>query len=437
MLNVVNANAGLLPAIFDASSRVPYYGKTWTEIEAKIREYSRTIARDAGLPLLALDTYGERQVTVGRLLKWVGTLLVVLPVLANAVGMLFFPESFFAVDIRSSLNRAAAVVVPGGGLFLLGMWFLARGKERLKAVAGKPSLDFDAGRKESRGYTALVFSRILLAVGLAIGVALNFAIVFVFGFPDLSGDLSSFMWFMIAMFSAVLPIFAGILLGRWATRLRQISAKQLSETDRRAPVLLLRSFKDEDITVYSSTANSSFSRLTLHQGQVRFEETIADQLSTVGPLIAIGKPGETLPQLGAARNYYADADWQDAIKRFLAESKLVVVIAGLTGGLRWELDHIVREQLLSKLIVVVPPSKAQQRWRTLREALSSALPPEALPARLPMFTRALHLDANGHLVAVRTWGSGEDSYERAIRLAIFGMFCAQDAVTPSMRAAHT
>ena len=59
-------------------------------------------------------------------------------------------------------------------------------------------------------------------------------------------------------------------------------------------------------------------------------------MARVGPVIAIGKPGERLPQLGAARLYVDDDHWRDTIDDLMAESALVVVRAGDTPNLWWE-----------------------------------------------------------------------------------------------------
>jgi hypothetical protein len=84
------------------------------------------------------------------------------------------------------------------------------------------------------------------------------------------------------------------------------------------------------------------------------EESIADQLRPFGPLVAIGKPGETLPQLGASRNYYSGSEWQAAALELMREAVLIVVIAGLSPGLRWELEALAHAGHQSKLLVLMP-----------------------------------------------------------------------------------
>ena len=80
------------------------------------------------------------------------------------------------------------------------------------------------------------------------------------------------------------------------------------------------------------------------------EQELAEILNRVGPVIAIGKPGEPLPELGAARLYVSDADWKAKVTDMLARSRLVVIRTGSTPNLQWEIEHtmarVPRRQIL-------------------------------------------------------------------------------------------
>ena len=45
-------------------------------------------------------------------------------------------------------------------------------------------------------------------------------------------------------------------------------------------------------------------------------------LGGVGPVLAIGRPGEKLAHLGAARLYVSDDDWQNVAHRLMASAQL-------------------------------------------------------------------------------------------------------------------
>jgi hypothetical protein len=70
------------------------------------------------------------------------------------------------------------------------------------------------------------------------------------------------------------------------------------------------------------------------------EESICRYFGSLGPVIAIGKPGEALPSPGAARMYVGDDKWQEAILIELQRARAVVVQPGVTAGVRWELERI-------------------------------------------------------------------------------------------------
>ena len=64
-------------------------------------------------------------------------------------------------------------------------------------------------------------------------------------------------------------------------------------------------------------------------------------------MIAIGKPGEALAPLGAARDYVGDDIWQHEVKRRMRDATLIVLMLGTSEGLAWELLRVHRLQLLN------------------------------------------------------------------------------------------
>jgi hypothetical protein len=63
------------------------------------------------------------------------------------------------------------------------------------------------------------------------------------------------------------------------------------------------------------------------------EEQLREALEPFGDLIAIGKPGETLPTPGAARLYASDDKWKDVVAKQMKRARLVVIRAGSSVGL--------------------------------------------------------------------------------------------------------
>ena len=122
--------------------------------------------------------------------------------------------------------------------------------------------------------------------------------------------------------------------------------------------LVLRSFVDDKVTV---TPNSRTMRFQLRE--LRLEEVLVKSLGASMPCVALGSPNENLPELGAYRTYLGDEDWQPALRRWLEQSVLVLLISGTTDWVRWELRTIRELGITKKVIIVVPPGQDHRNER--------------------------------------------------------------------------
>jgi hypothetical protein len=111
------------------------------------------------------------------------------------------------------------------------------------------------------------------------------------------------------------------------------------------------------------------------------EELLAKRLGKLGPVIAIGRPGEPLPPLGAARFYVSHERWQEKVADVLRASQMVVWMTGVTKGLRWELDYLIKSTVPSQIIVWAHPHLIRRttggreaEWRSFRERLGDLFP---------------------------------------------------------------
>jgi hypothetical protein len=89
------------------------------------------------------------------------------------------------------------------------------------------------------------------------------------------------------------------------------------------------------------------------------EEQLADALRPIGELVAIGRPGESLPTPGAARIYTSDEEWKNVVKSQMQISRLVVIRAALGENVLWELTQAVRTLEPQKLLILVLKMKAK------------------------------------------------------------------------------
>ena len=170
------------------------------------------------------------------------------------------------------------------------------------------------------------------------------------------------------------------------------TGEEAEEDDPRNPVLYLRSFTDDGV------AATVVERSPLEVGIMRTpprlteEEIIANELCRIGPCVAIGSPGETLPSLGMARRYYDNNKWQEGVQKLMQSAELVVMRAtgNVKGGFLWELETAVKVVNPKKLLIILPfaiedeyntNSNELDQYVKFRNAANTILPKE-----LPLYS---------------------------------------------------
>ncbi|MFD8543254.1 transferase [Streptomyces sp. NPDC059649] len=159
---------------------------------------------------------------------------------------------------------------------------------------------------------------------------------------------------------------AGVLILRYCRPRSARGAAQALLADGRQPVLYLRSFADDD----TAASVDDGVPVNIHSR----EEQLAGALSAFGPVIAVGKPDEPLPRLGAARVYLPPDDWQPVVLRLMELSQLIVLSLGSGEGLWWEVEQARATQPARKLVLLVPGGRPE-----VAERLDEQLP---TPSRL-------------------------------------------------------
>jgi hypothetical protein len=121
--------------------------------------------------------------------------------------------------------------------------------------------------------------------------------------------------------------------------------------DSKSDVLYLRAFgTDPSISEYMAWAAGGAGLIS---GGLTDEEQLCEALQPFGHLLAIGKPGETLPTPGAARLYASDAEWKNVVIDQMQSARLVVIRAGTSEGLLWELKEAVQVVNPNKLLILI------------------------------------------------------------------------------------
>jgi hypothetical protein len=177
---------------------------------------------------------------------------------------------------------------------------------------------------------------------------------------------------LLAVGAVLLTVGVGLLwalLYRLARGRAGLDAQQTRDKDKRPPVLYLRNFADDSLTIRTSplTRPTILEKLGVQQFE-RFEELIHRYLSVYGPVTKIGDQRATREPPGVAREVIRHAEWQAKVRDLIAESGLIVVGAtpsASTAGLGWELDAIVEAGALDRTIFLLAPWPADsigRRW---------------------------------------------------------------------------
>lgn len=137
-----------------------------------------------------------------------------------------------------------------------------------------------------------------------------------------------------------------------------MNAAKLQELDQRPPVIYLRSFDADSRAARTNTAAIWRWLFPMSKTSRTEEEVMTEALSHFGPVIAIGKPGEVINPLGAARVYVQSGeDWKDIVTRIIKISVLVVIRPATSIGLSWEIKKVLEVVSPHKIVVLLPAKK--------------------------------------------------------------------------------
>jgi hypothetical protein len=175
----------------------------------------------------------------------------------------------------------------------------------------------------------------------------------------------------------IVIIVLAIVSARAANRLRRTanmhlaaSAPEAMAEDVRPPVLYLRSFSDEPHTQ------------RIHLGRhwdhaFMEEEFLLGAVAKLGPFVAVGHPGDHLPQLGAHRLYVRDAEWTSVVLRLMGEAAAVVIRIGPGEGVAWETRQAVVGLPPERLAFLIP--RDVSAYNLFKAQVDPLLPRASLP----------------------------------------------------------
>jgi hypothetical protein len=169
-----------------------------------------------------------------------------------------------------------------------------------------------------------------------------------------------------------------------------------------APVVYLRPF-DKDASLVGQVLRS-FNPLreesALLSGFVSDAEQLAKAVEPIGPMVAIGRPGENLPKPGPARVYATGDEWQSVVLQWLAMARLVILMPGKSGGVRWELEQALATLSPERFLLFLRSAN-----RTEYESLAHTLLMTRARIALPDFDAIARQRVSGFFVFESGWGA--------------------------------
>ncbi len=290
----------------------------------------------------------------------------------------------------------------------------------------RPGAETDAATRRAAGMSKRTHAAIYIAFGVLIvliGLPLIFALRL--GGALLGPAVMLVVAAMYAMFTR-------------ARRVLQPSAAEARQGDPRPPILFLRSFLDDR---YKLKERVRVAGVPINQ-LLRMEEALAVRFHDFGPFLAVGEPGEGLPQLGAARAYLSDDQWQAAVLNWIRESRLIAMLCGPTHWIHWEMQNIIRFNRLGQVLLLLPPGRKlgsalarrrQERWDNIVRSLEQTPYVSSLRHLQIDHILLVQFRPDGRLRVFRSASDLVQDYELALTLAIYTALTEPGAVeTPAV-----
>jgi hypothetical protein len=172
-----------------------------------------------------------------------------------------------------------------------------------------------------------------------------------------------------------------------AKKMGGMDALEALASDPRKPVLYLRPFREDEL---AAQRGKTFLRLRSE------EEALAKVMNEIGPFICVGKPNESLSEVGAFRMYMSEEKWQEKVRDLMDRAQLVVLRVGWTDGFLWEVAQMTQSDSPQRVVLLITGTKEDyEAFRKMTQAyFPYPLPEYGVDMNRPLF-------GNGGLSSLR------------------------------------
>jgi hypothetical protein len=138
-------------------------------------------------------------------------------------------------------------------------------------------------------------------------------------------------------------------------RFLRVSLEQAQATDRRPPVLFLRSFRDDLVPLAAPKAGFVYRLFNYTERNKSLDQLLLEEGTALGPVVALGDPRDTVPPYGAARGYAKHRDWRRMVADLMEAAAAIVICVDDTENLWWEMGHVSENKYLNKSLLLLHP----------------------------------------------------------------------------------
>ena len=339
----------------------------WKTVSNGVRMYAASVAArtDRKRALDPLTRYRSSERVDSPTLRFFSFVLPVFFSSTIILGTVVLYQKKVPIDL--------AVLPHYGFMIFLGLTFITLSGMR----TGSEGLELRSADRERLQPAALRKSRLqgflLRMVGLWAGVLGCWMVVDALVLPTRLSDTTG-AWRSFCIFFPLPLLYLGFAVQNAGKNILRHSRRHLarviqspSHLERETFVLYLRTFRSDNLQAG-----------ILHAGQLASgrseEEQVAAAFRTVGPLVAVGRPGESLPYVGAIRMYLPRENWHQPVRELMTGARMVVIALGPAAGTMWEVEEALRILAPQRLVLLVPAKESDYRPFQLAKLRAGGVP---------------------------------------------------------------